>query len=158
MLIALLQLACQNENPSDSWAIALKTDKDGNVLNGSKSKLINAIRGGADLKIGWGWKNGDKSLEHVAIPNWIGILNEQEVYVYLDHQVLSGIDWENLRPSYQDSSLVNQEWRVAISTDGSFDAIWIDRKQDTLRRRVPQNHIMTWWVKAGHSKTPLFSH
>ncbi len=158
MLFALLQIACQNQSPVDSWSIALKTDQSGEILIGSKQTLITAIRGGADLKLGWGWIRGDKSLEHVAIPNWIGILNEQEVYVYLDHQILSSIDWENLRPSYEDSSLVNQEWRVAVCTDGSFDAIWIDRKQDTLKRRVPQNHILTWWVKSGSSETSLFSH
>ncbi len=155
MLIGIYISACQQQ-PKEEWIIALKTDRDGNVMSGSKEKLINAIRGGSDLKLGWGWKTEDKSLEHVAIPNWIGILNEKEVYVYLDHQVLSSIDWENLRPHYQDSSLVGKEWRVAISTDGSFDAVWIDRENNTLERRMPQNHIMTWWTKSSQSQVPLF--
>ncbi|MEO9869128.1 hypothetical protein [Ekhidna sp.] len=142
----------------DSWELVLKTRKDGSIISGSKKILIEKLRSGSDLKLGWGWKNNGKSLEHFANPTWVGILNEKEVYAYLDPQVLSGIDWNNLNASYADSTLVGKEWRVVINTDGSFDAVWIDRNSNQTHKRVLQNHVMTWWVKSGGKEmNQLFS-
>ncbi|MEM7297103.1 MAG: hypothetical protein AAF391_02425 [Bacteroidota bacterium] len=138
--------SCTSERSSNEWHIVLKTNKDGTIINGSKEKLISALRSGADLKLGWGWKHEGKTLEHIAFPTWIGIINEQEVYAYLDPQVLSRLDWGNMKAHYEDSTLSKNEWRVAINTEGTFDAIWIDRDSNEITRRAPQNHIMTWWV------------
>ncbi|MEM6697014.1 MAG: hypothetical protein AAF599_01360 [Bacteroidota bacterium] len=101
------------------------------------------------MKIGWGSKGETRSIEHLSEPIWIAIPNESEVIVHLAPQVLSGIDWENLTASYQDSIALNQEWRVVISTKGEFDAVWYDRATHQLLRRVPQRHVMTWFVKGG---------
>ncbi len=146
IFISLLIFGSCQQTTCNNWHIGLKTDKNGQVLEGSKEHLIKALRSGADLKVGWGWKYKDKSLEHIAEPSWIGILNEKEVYVYLDPQVLSGLSWEDLTANFADSSLVSQEWRVAINSNGSFDAVWIDRNNHEVTRRLPQNHTMTWWV------------
>ena len=77
--------ACTSQTSnSDTWSIVLKTDKDGKILKGSKGALIDAIRGGANIKIGWGGKREDISIEHLSSPIWLAILSEEEVMAHLD--------------------------------------------------------------------------
>lgn len=157
-LVVLLS-SCVKQQPSNDWQIVLKTDRDGGVLKGSKKDLMNAIRNGQDLKIGWGSKREDLSIEHLSVPIWLAILSEKEVMAHLDPQVLSNIDWDSLNVNYKDSDKLQQEWRVVLSTKSNFDAVWYDKKADTLIRRWPQKHIMTWFAKGPSDKkaVPLFN-
>ena len=159
ILVLLFLLGCSPKTTtSDNWEVVLKTDKEGVVLEGSKAALMNAIRAGADIKIGWGGKRENLSIEHLSVPIWLAILSEKEVMAHLDPQVLSGIDWDGLNASYEDSSLLQKEWRVVLTTKGDFDAVWYDIKADTLIRRWPQKHRMTWFAKGNldDKVVPLF--
>ena len=144
LLITLLS-AC-NIEVKNTYKVAYKSGKEGQTLKGSKQDLIDAIRAGASVKIGWGWKGEDKSIEHVSEPIWLGVLNENEVIAHLDPQVLSMIDWNESNATYSDSTRLVEEWRVVISTKGTFDAIWYNRETHEQIRRMPQNHTMTWFV------------
>lgn len=160
-LVITTIIACERQQkPVNDWNIVLKTNENGAVLKGSKENLINAIRSGLDLKIGWGGKSKTIAIEHLSAPIWLAILNEKEVMAHLDPQVLSTIDWDSLNANYKDLEKLQQEWRVVLTTKGDFDAVWYDRKTDTLIRRWPQKHPMTWFAK-GASPTdtvalPLF--
>ena len=159
ILVLLFLLGCSPKTTtSDNWEVVLKTDKEGVVLEGSKAALMNAIRAGADIKIGWGGKRENLSIEHLSVPIWLAILSEKEVMAHLDPQVLSGIDWDGLNASYEDASLLQKEWRVVLTTKGDFDAVWYDIKADTLIRRWPQKHRMTWFAKGNldDKVVPLF--
>ncbi len=151
-----------SSNPDSSgWQTALRTLPDGTVIEGSKSELIDGLRKGYSLRVAWGWENGDKQLEHVADPIWTNIINENEVIINLDPQVLSRIDWEKEYAHYEDSALHNYEWRVVISTNGSFDAVWYNRATNEIYRRMPQTHLMSWMLEYPENRTepakPLFT-
>ncbi len=153
LILLLLITSCNIGNQQQhDWRIALQTTKTGEVVDGSKQELITAIRNGADLKIGWGHKGKNHSIEHLSEPIWLAILDEKEVLAKLHPQYSSSLNWDSLQGNHADSSILNEEWRVVLSTKGNFDAIWYDRKKDTLIKRVPQNHAMTWFVR---SKTIL---
>lgn len=155
--IIILLLSCQPEPANLNYQIVYKCDKDGNKLIGSKQELINSIRGGAELKIGWGGKGEKHSIEHLSEPIWIAILDESEVIAHLDPQVLSKINWDNLSADYADSTLLNQEWRVVVTTKSEFDAVWYDRNTGKVVQRRPQNHIITWFAQNGIADSkPLF--
>jgi len=147
MLLSAMISCTSKQDSSNDWEIALRTAKTGEVVKGSKEGLVTAIRNGAEVRIGWGSKGKTRRIEHLSDPIWLAVLNEQEVMAHLDPQVLSKIDWDNLEASYADPDFLRQEWRVVITTKGSFDAVWYDRQTDSLIRRVPQNHAMTWFVK-----------
>ncbi len=155
--IVVLLISCQSENKYAEYQIVYKNDKEGNTLIGSKEELIKYIRGGAEIKIGWGTKGKSHSVEHLSEPIWIAILDESEVIAHLDAQILSKIDWDNLSANYKDSTLVNQEWRVVVTTKGEFDAVWSDRKNRNIIKRTPQNHTMSWFAKGIIKNDPLFS-
>lgn len=141
--------------------VAFKHDGQGNPIEGSKEQLITAIRNGSTVRVGWGWKNKEsgRSIEHLSSPIWLAVVNEKEVMAHLDPQVLSQIDWNSATATYQDSTLLNQEWRVVINTDGTFDAVWYDRSNNEVSRRIPQRHTMTWFTQeiSDYSQTELHS-
>ena len=142
-------VSCGTQGPRNSkWQVAYKHDGDGKALAGSKEQLFAAIRAGKTVRIGWGWYNQERdlSIEHLADPIWLAILDQKEVIAHLEPQVLSAIDWDSGTANYADSALLHQEWRVVINTTGSFDAVWYNRKEGVLTRRVPQKHILTWFV------------
>ncbi len=148
----LILLSCnentfvENNDINAKWKVAYKNNKDGSTLQGSKEILINSIRQGASVRIGWGSKGKTHRIEHLSDPIWIAILDEKEVIAHLAPQVLSRIDWDSSFALYDQSDMLHQEWRVVINTDGKFDAIWYDRKENKQIKRVPQNHIITWFV------------
>ncbi len=153
----ILLVSCRPEHSNLNYKIVYKNDKDGNTLRGSKKDLISSIRGGAEIKIGWGWKGENHSIEHLSVPIWIAILDESEVIAHLDPQVLSKTNWDNLSASYKDTTLLHQEWRVVITTKGDFDAVWYDRNNAKVIKRKPQKHTMTWFAKnKSADNKPLF--
>ena len=127
--ILLVATSCSRHQKVDlDWEMAYKNDKNGNAIEGSKQTLINAIRQGVPVRIGWGAKGADHSIEHISEPIWIAILDQQEVIAHLDPQVLSVINWVELSASYSDSTKLKEEWRVVLTTKGEFDAIWYDQE------------------------------
>ena len=130
---------------AQQWNKVLQLDESGKVIFGSKSQLISAIRSGQDVKIAWGWKTEDKSIEHISIPTWTAILNEKEVLFHIDSQVFGAISWDDAAGTFEGANL-EDEWRVIIDTNGTFDAVWYNRKNHEITRRMPQQHNMSWFV------------
>jgi len=157
-MLLMTMSSCIKNNPSNTWEIALKTNKTGEPVEGSKAKLIKAIRNGKAVKIGWGSKGKTHSIEHLSEPIWLAILDEQEVTAKLHRQLSGTVDWDNLSANHSNTDVLHEEWRVILTTKGSFDAIWYDRRGDTLIRRVPQQHPMTWFVSSNgiDGNTPFF--
>ncbi|GAB5472693.1 MAG: hypothetical protein Mars2KO_07920 [Maribacter sp.] len=157
LFVVSLLFSCTSKVKESGYDIVYKNDKNGKTLLGSKQELIRHIRGGADIKVGWGSQGKNHTIEHLSIPVWIAILDETEVIAHLDPQVLSKTDWENLTASYADSTLLNQEWRVVLTSKGEFDAVWTSKADGSLIKRIPQKHTMTWFVKDGmKNNTPFF--
>ena len=157
VLFFILLISCSQNNFNTNYKIVYKNDKEGNTLIGSKQELINSIRGGASIKIAWGVKGKNHSIEHLSDPIWIAVLDEKEVIAHLDGQILSKINWDELTATYSDSTLLSQEWRVVLNTNGVFDAVWYDRKEGEQTKRLPQNHTITWFANGGiNNPQPLF--
>ncbi|MDB4292389.1 hypothetical protein N9954_03220 [Maribacter sp.] len=145
--LIFISTSCKQESVSTKMHVLYKNDKNGMALLGSKENVIAAVRKGADIKIGWQSVGKTRKIEHLSTPIWLAVLNEKEVMAYLDPQVFANTDWDNLSAAYTDSKNLAIEWRVVLTTSGSFDAVWYNRKVDSVVRRVPQNHEMTWFAR-----------
>ena len=146
-LSSYLSMSQEKSQLVSRWKVAFKNNAQGETLSGSKEELIHAIRSGSTIKVGWGWQKDGKSMEHISEPIWHLVLNDQEVIIHLDPQVLSNTIWDSLSANYVDPGLLDLEWRVVLSTKGEFDAVWYDREKHEVIRRLPQRHIMTWFVE-----------
>lgn len=77
--ILFLGLFFLNTSLAGQTRILLETDFEGNVVRGSKQELIQEIRKGKSLRIGWQLdfnKDGEPDFDHWAPAEFITILNE----------------------------------------------------------------------------------
>ncbi len=152
LILSLVLFSCQILL-AQGWQPVLRINEKGEVIAGSKDQLIQNIRQGKNVKIAWGWKRDNKSIEHISEPTWIAIMNEQDVLFHLDPQVFGGIEWEDRAGTFENKNL-KEEWRVIIDTNGTFDAVWYDRDNHEVTKRMPQRHRITWFVQNANDETP----
>ena len=130
------------------WKAVYKHDKNGDALNGSIDSLINGIRNGYDVRIGWGWErevaDSILRLEHMAEPLFLTIIQEKNVSVVIDaHPLLqSYLDVEN-----QKFGEGGHIWQCVLTTKGTFNAQVHERSTGELIKDWPQRHKMIWFLE-----------
>lgn len=140
-----------NENEksiSSGWKAVYKHDQQGNSLEGSINELIQGIRNGYDVRVGWGWEKEVEDsllrLEHMAEPLFLSIIQEKNVSIVIDaHPLLkSYVDLGS--QSFGDGGHI---WQCVLTTQGTFNAQVHDRTTGELLKDWPQRHKMTWFLE-----------
>ncbi len=101
------------------YDIVLATDFDGNVTNGSKATLIDYIREGKPIRVGWQLDfNGDKipDFDHWVEASFITIL-DQEVFTQIDPIYAQG---PNRKVPQVEIYPDNTRWTAVIGTNGKL--------------------------------------
>lgn len=145
---------CRIATPQDCtprWTALYHHDRDGKPLAGSKQALLDAIRRGAPIRITWGMsaRNGEISVEHVAEPVFVTIMNGEEVAAQLPEHVAQKSYWNAAEARLDDPAVL---WRGLMSTTGDFDAVMVHRGTGEVVRRLPQKARLAW-----HAFTPAES-
>ena len=127
-LLFLLSLYVTSFGQQAEWQLVYEHDENGEVLTGSKQALIDAVREGQDVKIGWVIGAGEKSVEHWAPAQFLTIMNG-EVFGQIT-PILSQ------NPSFEQNLITFREgmkWSFIASTSGknatsyhTFDGSTID--------------------------------
>jgi hypothetical protein len=132
---------------SFGWKAVYKHDENGQVVDGTMDDLIEGIRKGYNVRVGWGWekKLGDSlvRLEHMAEPVFLTIIQEKQVSVVIEaHPLLSSyIDIEN-----QTIGEGSHTWQCVLTTQGEFNAQVHHRATGELIKNWPQRQRMTWFL------------
>lgn len=152
---SLLCSACANFAAPDrtssasalSWELVYRHDADGNPIDGAKTELFAAIRAGLPIRLAWGveiTRDGQVfSVEHSAEPVFLTIVNELEVVVQLAEHIAQRSYVDTVTPGFADPAVM---WRGLMSTDGTFDAVWVNRSTGTEVRRYPQRAGIAWFA------------
>lgn len=155
-LFLLWGMACQRPESSPGqeptqkagWQLVYQHDAQGKAIRGSLDALIEGIRQGLDVRIGWGWERelGDSlvRLEHMASPVFLSIIQEEDVSAVIDpHPLLeSYLDIEQ-QAFAKDGNL----WQCVLSTQGTFNAQVYKRGSTKLLKNWPQRHKLTWFLE-----------
>lgn len=150
---------CLSLDVAAQWQQVYRHDDTGNALAGSKDALFTAVRQGLPIRLGWGVKKGERSVEHVAVPEFLTITSEQEVFVQIPAHIAQTSYWDT---EFQDFNAAQVTWRGLLSTTGRFMAVWYNRHTGETVRRYPQRVAMTWFADlpdTPHSGpvTPLYN-
>lgn len=141
-------LWCSNRVPNPAWASVYRSGLNGEALEGSRDRLLSAIRAGQPIRIGWGMgrtRDGvRRSVEHVVAPDFVTITNESDVVAQLPEHIAQRSYWDADNAFFENGSVM---WRGQVSTTGTFDAIWVDRGSGETVRRMPQRAVFTWYVQ-----------
>lgn len=129
-----------------AWRLVYQHDINGKPLQGSKTELFDAVRRGDSIRFAWGATfptTPAVSVEHSAEPVFTTIVNGQELFVQLpEHIAQQG--YGNIEKSRFDKPAVM--WRGLMGTDGTFDAVWIDRATGETVQRKPQRAQIAWFT------------
>jgi hypothetical protein len=144
-IYGLLSFDSNGKRANTGWQAVYKHNENGKPLSGNKQALIDAIRNGYDVKIGWGFQlKRDTSirLEHTANPHFVTITKNDEVTAIIhEHALLNS--YMSDTPKF---NLPMHSWKCVLSTTGTFNAMIYDTKKEELVNDFPQRHIMTWFV------------
>ena len=133
-----------------SWRLVYLHDTSGAALEGAKSALFDAIRRGYPIRFAWGAAFGTPekpaSVEHAAEPVFLTIMGDSELFVQLPEHIAQASYHEPVRRQRSASRTVM--WRGMMGTDGSFDAVMVDRANGKEVRRMPQRARIAWFAYA----------
>lgn len=129
------------------WQLVYRHDADGQVMAGSMAELLAAIRRGAPIRVAWGTKvepdGGTQSVEHAADPVFVSIVDGEHVVVQLPEHVAQRAYAEIGGAVFDDAAVM---WRALMTTQGVFDAVWVNRATGETVRHVPQRVGLAWFA------------
>jgi hypothetical protein len=135
------------ENCSPQWLLAYRHDTQGAAVSGSKAALFDAIRRGAPVRIGWGMKLVHQgrtiSVEHTADPVFLTIVSDKEVVIQLPEHIAQKSYVDPAAAAFDTPSVM---WRGLMGSDGTFDAVWVNRATGEEVRRYPQRVGLAWFA------------
>lgn len=140
LFIVLFFLSCQPSNTTSSgWQKVYKNDKDGKALFGNKNELMEAVRLGYPIRIGF----GGSRVEHVAEADFLTILSNKEVFAQIkpiigQQPIVKG---DTMKLAFR----TNNKWTKIAGTNGYSTALMIDYLQDTIVNGGQDRQGATVW-------------
>ncbi len=141
-VILLLFCSCQMpDNSKTGWQKVFQNDENGGITFGDKSKLIDAVRLGYPIRVGW----GSNRVEHVADVNFLTIFEGEEVFAQIKTIVGQAprIDGDSLKIRFR----TRNHWTNIVGTNGYTMSIMTNYMQDTLvGGDTDRYRSSTWYV------------
>ena len=140
---------CLAQNTAPNWVLLYRNDSNGEKLAGSKQALLSAIRSGQPISVAWGFsaeRAGQQiSVEHSISPVYVSIINETYVAAQLPEHIAQRQYVDIDGALFDDPAVM---WRGLMTTEGTFDAVWVNRATGEQIRRYPQRATLSWFAPA----------
>ncbi len=134
--------ACQPVSEMNGgWKKVFMNDAAGNSVFGDKQVLLDAVRLGYPVRIGW----GSNRVEHVADAEFLTILQGEEVFAQIDPIVGQAprIDGDSLKIRFR----TNNHWTKIAGTNGYSTSLMTDYFADSIvGGGVDRYSATTWYV------------
>ncbi|WP_350285859.1 hypothetical protein [uncultured Croceitalea sp.] len=142
-LVSLAILICSCSVPNNSnggWQKVFKNDENGKAIFGNKEQLIDAVRLGYPVRIGW----GSSRVEHVANADFLTIF-DGEVFGQIKSIVGQAPTNEHGTPKIRFRAENN--WTKISGTNGYSTAFMTNYLKDTIiSGNVDRKNATTWYV------------
>lgn len=142
IIILVLFYACNSPIISDSgWQKVFQNDAMGKTSFGDKTKLIEAVRLGYPIRLGW----GSNRVEHVADAEFLTIFEGEEVFAQIKTIIGQApqIDSDSLKIRFR----TENHWTMIAGTNGYSNSIMTNYFQDTLvGGGTDRYRPYTWYV------------
>ncbi|MEL6923761.1 MAG: hypothetical protein AAFO94_06905 [Bacteroidota bacterium] len=148
VLVISILAACQPSPSPAGWQLVFRNDENGKVRYGDKSKLVDAVRRGYSIRVGWGGHRPGEpgiSVEHVADAQFLTITNAKEVFAQITPII-------GQRPDLTiDTTSItfrqNIHWTIMMGTNGFSDRLNVDYLADTIAGHRSRPLETSWYVE-----------
>ncbi len=148
MLFIYLTACHSTTDHQAGWQKVFQNDANGEVLHGDKSKLIDAVRLGYPVRIGW----GSNRVEHVADADFLTIFEGEEVFAQI--RTILGqaprIDGDTLKVRFR----TENHWTKIAGTNGYSSGLMTNYLKDTLVGGGTDRYTATTWYVLYPSHPP----
>lgn len=139
-LILIFFCSCKAPDTStEGWQMVFQNDANGQVTFGDKSKLIDAVRLGYPVRIGW----GSNRIEHVANADFLSIFEGEEVFAQIN--TIVGQAPQKTGDSLKVRFRTQNHWTSISGTNGYSTSLMTNYLQDTLVGGGTDKNIATTW-------------
>ena len=152
-LIIGLLASCAVKQTIDSanhgWTLVYKHDEQGNNLGGSKDKVIEAVRNGLSIKVGYGMgsKDGERSIEHTAEAQFLTVLSIKDtVEVFAQISPIMRQGRFRLKDTVGIKLVPGYKWLTAIGTNGMCSNVMVNTFTDTIQGSNENRRAANWFV------------
>ena len=140
-------LEAREQSCAPEWRLVYRHDADGKPVAGRKQALLDAVRAGAPVRFAWGFAGtaggAAVSVEHAADPVFLTIMGGEHVFVQLPEHIAQA---SYARPEAARFDAPSVMWRGLMGSDGTFDAVYVDRATGKEVRRFPQRVGLAWFA------------
>ena len=152
-LIVIFSCETSTSTQENDWQLVYRNDADGKTLFGEKQELLNAVRNGNSVKIGFGGqlrRDTTLTIEHVFEAHFFTILNDSEVYAQM-----SPIIGQNPLIEKDTTNILfrNTQWNIIVGTNGFSDRLTMSLSQDTILSQNQRKMNVSWFVKKGDGQS-----
>ena len=132
-----------------AWRLVYRHNADGQAMEGTKEALFDSVRRGYPLRIAWGFEGSVEGrtieVEHSAEPVFVTIMNGGDLLRSFPSTSRSRSYFEPEKALFENPSVM---WRGLLGTNGTFDAVFVDRATGREVRRLPQRAGVAWFALA----------
>lgn len=140
--------ACQKNEPKAAWRLIYHHDAQGQAIAGSKAALLEAVRAGLPVRLGWGRQSSrdtSRSIEHVSDIHFLSIVDGEDVF----GQTVSIVgqaprrDNDTIKVFFRPSN----HWTMMAGTNGFTTGLMRDYLADTLvNSGRERQQALRWYV------------
>ena len=139
-LLLFLMCSCQpSQRANAGWQKVFQNDADGNAVFGEKSKVIDAVRSGYPIRIGW----GSSRVEHVTDADFLTIFQGKEVFAQI--RSIVGQAPKITNDSMQIAFRKENQWTKIAGTNGFSSNFMKHTLPDTIVNTERTGYGSTTW-------------
>ena len=153
LLLLLFTFSCSTDgaknNLEHGWSLVYKHDKNGRQIFGSKQNVIDAVRNGLSVKVGYGMQRRDKrTIEHLAEAQFLTVINVKdttEVFAQISPIMRQGPF--RLQDTIGIKLVPGFQWLTAIGTNGMCSNVMVNTFEDTSDGSNQKRRGANWFVQ-----------
>jgi len=130
-----------------AWRHVFSSDPQGKDAGGSRQALIDALRRGSPLRVGWGEADADGKwkVEEFADARFTNLMDGRDVVAQLDDAMIQTNYTDASKAGLRDPAM---SWHALASTDGRLEAIMVETATGKVARKLVQRTHFHWYAFA----------
>lgn len=130
-----------------AWRHLFTSGPQGEEAGGSRQALIDALRRGSPLRVGWGEADADGKwkVEEFSDAGFTNLMNGKDVVAQLDSALIQTNYTDAAKAGLRDPAMT---WHGLASTDGRLEAVMVETATGKVARKLVQRTHFHWYAFA----------